>query len=204
MKPFFWMKRLLKNLFRTQNLGNPNKKENDVDPFWLTEDENSIAYIIGNNISCVVDEEYQVVTISVTDQDPLICATVADSVRVRLQGYVTNYRTSKAKKQYDEACNEYAEYADSHFKPSLKRTSTSIEKLENSMQQAYTTYNAFLVQKQTAAAKVQECTPAFTVIQGASVPIKPAGPKRILFCLGMLILAFMGTSFYVLRKDIFG
>lgn len=218
MKPFFWMKRLLKNLFRTQNLGNPNKKENDVDPFWLTEDENSIAYIIGNNISCVVDEEYQVVTINVTDQDPLICATVADSVRVRLQGYVTNYRTSKArndleyfsklteeaKKQYDEACNEYAVYADSHFKPSLKRTSTSIEKLENSMQQAYTTYNAFLVQKQTAAAKVQECTPAFTVIQGASVPIKPAGPKRMLFCLGMLILGFMGTSFYVLRKDIFG
>ena len=72
------------------------------------------------------------------------------------------------------------------------------------MNQAYATYNGLLVQLQTAEAKVQENTPAFTIIQGASVPIKPAGPKRMFFCLGMLVLGFMGTSVYILRKDIWG
>ena len=59
------------------------------------------------------------------------------------------------------------------------------------------------MQMQTASAKVQEKTPAFTIIQGASVPEKPAGPKRMLFCLGMMVLAVIGVSVYVLRKDIF-
>ena len=53
-----------------------------------------------------------------------------------------------------------------------------------------------------AKAKVQERTPAFTVIQGASVPQIPAGPKRTLFVLFMLFLTFTGTLLYVLKSDI--
>ena len=53
-----------------------------------------------------------------------------------------------------------------------------------------------------AKAKVQERTPVFTVVQGAAVPIKASNPKRMLFVLGMLILAFFGTSFYLVRKDL--
>lgn len=59
-----------------------------------------------------------------------------------------------------------------------------------------------MTQYQAANAKVQERTPAFTVIKGAAVPVKPAGPKRMLFVFGMLFLTFMGTAFYSLRKDI--
>jgi uncharacterized protein involved in exopolysaccharide biosynthesis len=51
-------------------------------------------------------------------------------------------------------------------------------------------------------AKLQERTPVFTVVKGASVPIKPAGPKRMLFVAGMLILTFLGTAFYIVRKDL--
>lgn len=217
-KPYYFARRMIKKMLPASNAGNPNQAENGTDPFWLSENEFSVAGIISNNISCAVDEEYQVVTITVTDQDRLVCANIADSVRVRLQKYITDYRTSKARNdleyfeklvedakiQYDKACEEYTRYSDTHFKPSLQKTSTSIVKLENNMQQAYSTYNALVVQQQTAAAKVQESTPAFTILQGASVPIKPAGPKRMLFCAGMLILGFMGTSIYILRKDIFG
>lgn len=40
---------------------------------------------------------------------------------------------------------------------------------------------------ETAMAKVQENTPAFTVLNNSTVPTKPAGPKRSRFVLGMLI-----------------
>lgn len=217
MKPVIYLRRMIKKALPSNIRNNPNNVEGQTDPFWLTQDEYSVAGAIANNISCSVDEEYLIVTISVTDQDRLVCAAMADSVRVRLQNYITDYRTSKsrkdleyfkklteeAKQQYDKACDEYSSYADSHLNPSLTKASTYLMKLENNMQQAYSTYNAFLVQQQTAEAKVQENTPAFTIIQGASVPIKPAGPKRMLFCFGMLILGFMGTSIYILRKDIF-
>ena len=52
-----------------------------------------------------------------------------------------------------------------------------------------------------ARAKIQERTPAFILVKGASMPIKPEKPKRMLFVLGMTLLAFLGTSAYVL-KDI--
>jgi hypothetical protein len=53
-----------------------------------------------------------------------------------------------------------------------------------------------------ARAKVQERTPVFTTLQGASVPELPAGPKRIIFVLGMLVIAMITTTFWVLRHDI--
>ena len=74
--------------------------------------------------------------------------------------------------------------------------------LENDMQLKYNTYTTLNTQLQTAKAKVQERTTAFTVIKGAEVAVKPAGPKRMIFVIGMLVLAFLGTAFYIVRKDL--
>ena len=70
------------------------------------------------------------------------------------------------------------------------------------MQIKFNTYNALNTQLQAAKAKVQEKTPAFTIIQGASVPIKPAGPKRMFFVLAMMFMAFILTIGYILKDDI--
>ena len=65
------------------------------------------------------------------------------------------------------------------------------------------TYNAMNSQLQASRAKLQERTPSFTVLSGASVPIKPAGPKRMIFVAAMLFLTFLGTAFYLVKDDIF-
>jgi uncharacterized protein involved in exopolysaccharide biosynthesis len=69
------------------------------------------------------------------------------------------------------------------------------------MQLKYNIYTAMNSQMQTAAAKLQEATPAFTVIQSASVPVKPAGPKRVFISLGVMILAFIILSARILMKS---
>ena len=53
-----------------------------------------------------------------------------------------------------------------------------------------------------ALAKVQEATPAFTILNNATVPVKPAGPKRMLFVIAMLFLSTVGTVFYIYKKNI--
>ena len=70
------------------------------------------------------------------------------------------------------------------------------------MQLKYNAYTAMTTQYQAAKAKVQERTPAFTVVKGAAVPIKAAKPKRMLFVLGMLVLAFFITTFGIIRKEL--
>ena len=59
-------------------------------------------------------------------------------------------------------------------------------------------------QLEAMKAKLQERTPAFTTLKSATVPIKPAGPKRMIFVAGMLILGTIVTSLWLVRDIITG
>ena len=218
-KKAFWTVWLnaLKNLLPKDNTPRPTigKKDGEIDPFMLTKRQYNLAKSMNKKIVCTLDKKTYVISIVVTDQDPLICATLADSIKNRLQDFITEYRTKKAKndleyskklfaeskKNYLKAQQRYAEYADSYTNVVLKSYQSKVDEMENEMQLQYNNYTAMAAQLQAAKAKLQEKTPAFTTLQGATVPVKATGPKRMLFVLGMLILAFIVTSF-VLTKDI--
>ncbi len=187
-----------------------------VDPFCLTMRQTMLMNTVKKNIKCQIDKKTGVLTIQVTDQDPLIAATLADSVRVRLQEYITAYRTSKARVDvayyselveqsfiaYRKAQREYAAFADSHKESVLAAVSTQETNLENEMEGTYATFNALRTQLQSAEAKVQERTPAFSVLEIATVPVKPAGPKRMIFVGAMCMLMMLGTVVWLFRHEI--
>lgn len=195
-----------------------NEKPNDglnVNPFMMTKEESNVAKIISRKIRCQVDKKTSVITINVEDQDPLVAATIADSARVKLQQAITDYRTNKAKidleyshklnseakQQYDKARQIYAAYADANQDLMLESFKAKVTDLENEMQLKYNNYQQTSQQLQLAKAKLQERTPAFTILQSASVPLKPAGPKRMLFVLACMVASFCGTLLYVYKKD---
>ena len=90
-----------------------------VNPFHLSKMQYNIAHKIGKSINCTVDKKTSVITIEVTDQDPVISAVMADSIKNRLQAFITQYRTQKARNEimkyetYDFALNAWgADYDD--------------------------------------------------------------------------------------------
>ena len=85
---------------------------------------------------------------------------------------------------------------------SLRSVEMKMEDVENDMQLKYNAYTTINNQLEAAKAKVQERTPAFTLLKGASMPIKAAGPKRMLFVLLMLVLATMALVTYILRDEL--
>lgn len=215
--PLVWVKAMLGKLFSSDddnNLAAGDKGNSDL--LVLSKEQDAIAKVIGQKVSCVVDQKTDVITITVTDQDRLVSATMADSVRVKLQNFITEYRTSKArvdldyyskltreaKSDYEEARRLYASYADSNVELTLESYKAKKDDLENDMQLKYNTYSTLNTQLQMAKAKVQERTPAFTILQGAALPQKPAGPKRVIFVLFMLFLTFTGTLLYAMKDDI--
>lgn len=211
--PFYWTRNFIVSLFEDDEVF---VGTDTVNAFRLTRKQKEVAGAIFKRIDCSVDKKTDVITITITDQDPLICASMADTVSARLQGFITDYRTSKAridfeyyqkltdkaKEEYDEALRTYGKYADAHTNVILESYRLAQTELENDMQLKFTTYTTMNTQLQAAKAKVQERTPAFTTLQGATVPVKPTGPKRVFFVLGMLCLAFVVTSGYVLNKII--
>lgn len=213
--PFTWLVRKIKNIIPKEPVKGSNNN-GEVDPFNLTEAQNHIASIVKRNITCNVDKQFWVITIMVTDQDRRICATMADSVRYRLQEFITEYRTKKArvdadyytrltaeaKDNYEKSLQKYSAFCDANRNSILQSYISHRDELENEMQLNYNTYTAMRTQQQSALAKVQERTPAFTILKSASMPIRASGPKRMLFVLGMLIFASFGTMLYVMRDSI--
>lgn len=189
--------------------------ENNLDPFRLTKKQTQIVKALDKMIVCDVDKKTMVISINVKDQNPVICATMADTVKTRLQNFITDYRTSKsrvdleyyrklsreAKIRYEKARQKYAEFMDANNEIILQTVLQKQTDLENEMQLQYNAYQQMASSLIAAEARVQQDTPAFTTLQGATVPVKKAGPKRAKICLIFLFLAFCCTSVWILHKE---
>lgn len=204
------------SLFRDEEEENEAGK---LAPFRLTKDETEIVKALNERIAVAVDKKTSVVTLSVTMQDPLISATLTDTVMTRLQNYITDYRTNKARhdleftqKLYDEARQNYytaqqayADYVDMNQNISLRSVQTRQERLQNEMTLAYNLYNQTAQQLQLAKAKVQESTPVYTVVQAATVPLKASKPSKMMILVGFVFLAGVASVGWILfGRDLIG
>lgn len=209
-----WWSSAMKSIFSI--FGSEDKEVNEkVDPFRLTLKQAGVVKAINQNVTCNVDKKTGVITINVTDQDPVIAAKMADTVKTRLQNFITEYRTSKVrvdlayykkiaaetKARYEKARQLYAEFSDANQDIILESVRQRQTELENEMQLQYNAYTQVAAQLLAAEAKVQEETPAFTTLQSATVPVLKAGPKRAQMCLIFVFLAFLGTTAWILYKE---
>lgn len=183
-----------------------------IDNFELTPTENKLVETLNKRISANVDQKTSVVTISVNMQDPLVSAVLADTVVSRLQEYVTQYRTNKARKdleyaeklndeakeEYYKAQQKYAEYVDRNQGLAFQSAKITSSRLENEASLAFNLYNQTAQQVQKAKAKVQETTPVYAIVTPATVPVKAASPKKLMILVGFTFLAFVACAAWIL------
>ena len=157
---------LLRKPFETKDKF-PAPKGNKLNPQWLNREQTAVIDAIRSSLSCNIDKKTYAITIAVEAQDPLICATIADTVRSLLQQSITQYRTKKARNDYEyykKLCSEakskyerarqtYGSYADANTDIILPSFKSKEEDLENEMQLLYNTYSTMATQMQQAQAK---------------------------------------------------
>ncbi len=194
----------------------PSHNGKRFDPFKLSKEESDILAKVRGNIKCNFSMVTEVVTITVTDQDPLVCALLADSIKEHLQHFITDYRTKKArddyehykrltdeaKDSYEKSLEEYISLRDANTHASLQSVVLKLDAMDMDVKAKYNIYMSLNTRLEAAMAKVQERTPAFTELINATVPTKPAGPKRMFFVAVMLFLSTIGTIVYLNRKSI--
>ena len=190
------------------------KGNGEIDVFNLSQRQSDVFEGLKGKLKCVVDKKTGVISLVVKDQDPLVCATIAKETCEKLQTFITDYRTNKARIDYEyykKLCAEakqsyertrqiYGSYSDSNTDVVLASYRSKAEDLENEMQLKYNVYSTLSTQMQMAQAKLQEATPAFTVLQSASVPLKPAGPKRLIIAVAIMMLTFFVMTGWFLIK----
>ena len=194
--------------------GGDDEEDGDkpLDNFRLTKAESKLVEALNKRITANVDQKTSVVTISVQMQDPLVSAVLADTVVSRLQEYVTDYRTNKArqdllyaetlneeaKKDYYDAQQKYAEYLDRNQGLAFQSARITSDRLQNEASLAFSLYNQTAQQVQKAKAKVQETTPVYAIITPATVPVKPTSPRKVLILIGFTFLAFVACAAWIL------
>ena len=161
-------------------------------------------------ITASVDKKTSMTSVTATFQDPKIAAVVADSVVKKLQEYIIDYRTFKAKEdciyleklfkerqqEYYIAQKKYADYLDSHDNLILQSVRAEQERLQNDMSLAYQVYSQVASQLQVARAKVQEEKPVFAVVEPAVVPLEPSGISRKVYVLAFIFLSVCIVIFW--------
>lgn len=211
----------LKELFSKTDIHNENEYLNS---FQLTKTQKSRIDKIKETITAIIDKKNSMTYITVSYQDPLVAAIIADSTINKLKKYVINYRTQKAKEdciflkkirdekrlEYYNAQEKYANFVDKNKNIILQSSQANQTRLENDMNLAYQIYSQSESQYQLAEAKIQEAKPVFAVIEPASIPLNPTYPNKkiiiIVFCLLSMIATmawiFFGKDLYLDFKQI--
>ena len=178
----------------------------------LSKKESQKIETLKKMIIASVDKKTSMTTVAVTLQNTKVAAVVADSVVGKLQEYIINYRTSKAKEdciylerlfkerqqEYYVAQKRYADYMDSHDNIILQSVRAEQERLQNDMSLAYQVYSQVASQLQVARAKVQEEKPVFAVVEPAVVPLNPSGTSKKIYVLAFIFLSVCIVIFWKL------
>lgn len=186
---------------------------------YLALSEKDVAVIdkIKKSINVDVDQKTGIMVVSATATDPVVAAIMADSVCSKLQNYITEYKTRKARQDYDyyekmakaaetrykKALDAYGRYVDSNQSTILQSIKGEQEKLETEVSVSSQIYTQMEQKKELTRAKIQEVKPAFIQIDPAMVPIRATGIGRLFTTILSFIFGVVVASLWALvGKDI--
>lgn len=205
----------IKSLFKDEQ---KDSIKTTIDPFRLTPEQSGKIGMLKSILKVETDKKSNITKVTVSLQDPLAAAIVADSAVHKLQEYITDYRTRKAKQDYDfqlslckqykkeyfEAQQEYAKFSDANRNVILQTVTSEKDRLQKNLNMAEQIYSQSMAQLQVLRGKVQEAKPVFAVVEPATVPLNPASPKTMMIILALAFLTFLFESAWILfGKDIY-
>lgn len=192
--------------FRSEPSGRPV----EVDPesgrtIYPSEAEEEAMKAVGDMVSSSVDVESGVMTLSVTDGDPVRAAEIAESFLTHLSDRVRAIRTEKSRRNLEfiedrfasaredlqEAEERLAAFNDRNREIRSARLRTEQDRLQRQVRFASDLYSELQAQLTQAEIELQRSEPVLTVIEAPAPPTQRSAPRRTLIVLLSLILGGM-------------
>ena len=200
------------------------KKEKDEKPYTgvvdateLPSKQAMVVKALGNSITADVDKKTGVTSISVTMDDRMMAKQLADTVCTRLQKYVSEYRTKKAKADYEyyvslaqearetqiKAQAAYARSVDYDRSVILQSKNSEKERLRADANLASDIYSQLAQQRELARAKIQEEKPVYAVVQPATLPQQAMNSRVKRVLIWGFIGVFLSLAWYGFGEDFY-
>ena len=202
MKLIGWIRNMGKEKQPTTN--------DTIDIFYLTPAQVAFTSVLKNRILFEPDKKSGIISITAKMQDPLISAVIVDSTIQKLQRYITDYKTKKArydlsinqqlyeqaKKNYYAIEDDLAQMKDRNRGLKSEALTIKIERQQNERDLAYTIYNQAAQQVEVSKLKLQEITPIYTILEPARVPLQASSPNKKIIVLAFIFLGAFGAVGY--------
>ncbi len=204
------------SIFREKDDKEMKSDINNIDIKKLSREQDQYKRMFSEVVSLSMDSKSLTMSLSVETQSPEVSLMLADEILVKLQEYMTLYKTSKTRNELasnqsmlNEAQAKYFR-ADSIYAAASDRTRNvisnmariSLDRLENEKNMTYQIYNQIAAQVELNKTKLNAETPILTVIEPASLPIKASSPNKpmVVIAFGFLggIIAMVPTLISVL------
>lgn len=180
----------------------PDSNDNSLSIYSKAED--SVASTISSMLEFQVDKKEFYYKLTVTAKEALVAAELCQATVELMQKYITDFKLSHARQNleyiqelYDEAKDMYetsqlalAQYSDANRGAMTATTQIRKEQLTADYNLAYSAFSTMSQQLLTAEVKVREDTPAFALVDPASVPLKRAN-SRVKTLLTWIFLGFV-------------
>jgi len=184
----------------------------EIDPYHLIWGQYKIIKELKKRVGVSIDKKTGMITAGVTMQDPVVAAIVADSLVARLERFVIDYRTTKAKQDFNFAIRmyteakqkyydvqrSYARYVDENKNIVLESVLIEQERLKNEQALAYNVYSTLAQQVETSRMKVQEQTPSVTIIEPARVPVNKSNTSKVVILIGFGFIGCLWGFFRII------
>ena len=188
----------------------PSSPNDTIDLFNLTPAQVAFTSILKSRILFEPDKKSGIISVTVKMQDPLISAVIVDSTIQKLQRYITDYKTKKArydlsinqqlyeqaKKNYYAIEDDLAQMKDRNRGLKSEALTIKIERQQNERDLAYTIYNQAAQQVEVSKLKLQEITPIYTILEPARVPLQASSPNKKIIVLAFIFLGAFGIVGY--------
>ena len=163
--------------------------------FPLSPDE--LVDALRERMDILPDKKTRTMVLACRMQDPLVAATVLDSLNRRIHAYITEYRTRRSREELSAATKVLAQAkerlysaqeAQAAFEDRNRDLFTGNAKTEQTRLRVQTAlakeeYERAVLKEQAARAKVVRVRPVFAVIEPPTVPVRPASPSKLKYML---------------------
>lgn len=201
---------------RSRSRNSKSKSIEDIDIFKPTTTQIKYINVLGSLVSIEPDKKTGILKVTTKMQDPLISATLADSLISKLQLYMTDYRTGKARadlrvnekkleearQSYYAAEDAYAEAQDKNRNLTTQFAQVKIDRLSNEKMLAFGIYQQIATEVELGKVKLQEQTPIATVVEPASVPLRADSPKKLFLMVIFTFLGVFGAAMAVVVREV--
>jgi uncharacterized protein involved in exopolysaccharide biosynthesis len=181
----------------------------------LTKEQSNISGMLDNSVMAEVDAKQGYLTLTVTMEEPLLTAQVAQKAQEILQREIIRFKVQKAQADLDfiqERYDELKSKAEGYQmniairSDKYKDLISNVPQVQSTRMQtqygiANTVFQEIAKQLEQAKIQVKKDTPVFTIVQPVVIPNEPSGMGRMM---KMIIFIFLGAAVgagIVLTKD---